>query len=101
MVSDLPLVDQVWMFSAVFAVIVGCLAILVLLGPEYVRDVVAAFTRSSDDDGPGPTDPAVAFRQTDPDFRNMQPGDVYFVPANFEQLRIDALKRDAEIQELQ
>jgi hypothetical protein len=61
MMSDLPPIDQFWMFSLIFAYIVGCLAILVLLGPRFAREVLLdvrqIFTRAGDDDGPGPTDP--------------------------------------------
>lgn len=56
MFSDLSLIDQVWLFSLIFALIVMSLAILVLMGPAFVRDVRQIFTRAGDD-SPGPTDP--------------------------------------------
>lgn len=84
MISDLSLIDQVWMFSLIFALIVMSLAILVLMGPAFVRDVRDLFTRAGDDDGPGPTDPAFT-DQRSPAFRS---------------LRAEMLARDADIQEL-
>lgn len=82
MVSDLPLVDQVWMFSLVIALIVMGLAILALLGPEFVRELHDVFS--------APATQSIDFNAR--------------MKAEFQrrhELCGEAIKRDADIQELQ
>lgn len=94
MLSDLPLIDQVWAFSLVLLLIVACLTILVLLGPGFVREVLRdarrIFTRAGDE-GPGPTDPSDDMRRwLAVDHRSD------YVGVDLQEI----LARDADIQEL-